>query len=55
MTPITPTLDIKAQVVRDAILLIANTTSNARVLQAATMLVAQMTDDEARKLGRLLR
>jgi len=46
---------VKAQVVRDAILAIADTTTNHRVLTAAMQLVAQMSDEEARKLGRLLR
>jgi len=57
MTPLhdTPTIDIKSQVVRDAILSIGHGSANVRVLQASTMLVAQMSDDEARRLGRMLK
>jgi len=57
MTPLhsTPTTDPKAQVVRDAILAMADTTTNHRVLTAAMQLVAHMSDEEARRLGRFLR
>lgn len=50
-----PSRDIKAQVVRDAIMEIAKSATNHRVLTAASMLVAQATDAEMQRLGRLLK
>jgi len=50
-----PSRDIKAQVVRDAIMEIAKSATNHRVLTGASMLVAQATDDEMKRLGRLLK
>ena len=57
MTPLDnkPSRDIKAQVVRDAIMEIAKSATNHRVLTAASMLVAQATDAEMQRLGRLLK
>lgn len=49
------TPDPKAQVVRDAILAIAHATPNPRVMTAAMILVAHISDEEARTLGRMLR
>ena len=50
-----PSRDIKAQVVRDAIMEIAKSATNHKVLTAASMLVVQATDDEMKRLGRLLK
>jgi hypothetical protein len=57
MTPIdnNPSSCVKAQVVRDALLEIAKSATNHRVLTAASMLVAQATDAEMQRLGRLLK
>lgn len=57
MTPINnePSRDIKAQVVRDAIMEIAKSATNHKVLTAASMLVVQATDDEMKRLGRMLK
>jgi hypothetical protein len=50
-----PSVDIKAQVVRDALLEIAKSATNHRVLTGAAMFVANATDAEMQRLGRLLK